>query len=167
VAKKNSKALPYPADLTRHAAEAHALFHTRIKQAIARAEAAAVREDTPDLSDIAARRRSTLRSGEAKGIAEAVRRYGGPKSGLLNLSEEGYESFLTEVRAVLEANIGAKSRRVAKLTLEYFKQTPDSDKQRDVRSTLLVTVGWLEGYKRVLDVFDSCFHQLHVRLVLA
>lgn len=165
--KKRATTMPYSADLTKHAAEAHALFHTRIKQAIARAEAGAAREDTPDLSDIAARRRSTLRSCEAKGIAEAVRRYGGPKSGLLKVAEDGYDAFLTEVRAMLGARIGAMSRRVAGLTLDYFKQTPDSDKQRDVRSTLLVTVGWLEGYKRVLELFDSCFHQLHVRLVLA
>jgi len=165
--KKNSKALPYPADVAKHVAEAHGLFHDRIKQAIARAEAAAVREDTPDLSDIAARRRSTLRRCEAQGIVEALRRYGGPKSGLLKVADNDRDAFLTEVRAQLQARINAMSKRVARMNIDYFKQTPDSDKQRDIRSTLLVTLGWLEGYNRVLGLFDDCFHKLHVRLVLA
>lgn len=165
--KKNSKALPYPADLAKHAADAHAMFHERIKQAIARAEAAAAREDTPDLSDVAANRRSMLRRCEARGIVEAVRRYGGPKSGLLKVAADNRDPFLTEVRAQLQARINAMSKRVARLNIDYFKQTPDSDKQREIRSTLLVTLGWLEGYNRVLALFDDCFHPLHVRLVLA
>jgi hypothetical protein len=162
--KKPATARAYAAAISQHAANAHDEFIARTKQATARAKKAAATAGTCDVGDIAARRRHTMLSAEALGIVEALRRYGGPRTGILKVAEPDRGAFIDDVGAILEAGIQALNARVARLTRGYFNAAQDSNKQLDTRSTLLVTVGLLEGYKRVLALFNECFGPLRKRI---
>lgn len=162
--KKPATTRPYAAAISQHAADAHDEFIARTRQATTRAKKAAVTADTRDINDITARRRHTMLSAEGLGIVEALRRYGGPRTGILKVAESDRGGFIDDVGAILDAGIQALNARVARLTRDYFNAAQDSNKQLDTRATLLVTVGQLEGYKRVLTLFNECFGPLRKRL---
>lgn len=167
MAKKPAVRQEYAGDIRQHAVEAHDEFITRVKQALARAKRLAEDEHTRashDWKDKRASNMATIKGCEESGIVEAVRRYGGINTGVLRVSDENLAQFLAGVHAKLTLNIQERSDRVAKLSLELYRHNPDSGKASEARASHIVTVGYLEGYKRVLALFDACFGVLRDRL---
>lgn len=157
----------YPSDIELHFAQAHAEFIERVKQAALRAHGQAAAENTRASKNYQDRRAGncgTLKSCEEHGIVEAVRRYGGPRTGMLRIEPLDAVAFLAGVRARLVLNISQRTERVAKLGLQYYRQDPASAKASQARASHIVALGYLEGYKRTLEIFDSCFSRLLTRL---
>lgn len=169
MAKKPAARKEHAANIREHAVEAHDEFITRVKQAIARVKRLAEDENTSashDWKDRRASNMATIKGCEESGIVEAMRRYGGINTGILRVSDDGLAQFLAGVRAKLELNIRERSDRVAKLSLELYRHNPDSGKTSEARASHIVTVGYLEGYKRVLALFDACFGALQAQVAV-
>lgn len=96
------------------------------------------------------------------GLKDALRRYGGPKSGLLKIQDADLVEFINQVHTKLTTHIVRLTNRVAMLSLKYLSNPQDSNKAVDAKCTLMVTLAYLESFKFVLKEFNKSFGYLRV-----